>query len=379
MSTRLTRRRFIDVHVLQTVPPSNLNRDDAGAPKEASYGGVRRPRASSQAWKRATRIAFSALGINEDQLGTRTKQIADHLAGRIAARTSLNDASAARLAAAVIAPLGITASKNKEEESAYLLFYGNKQIEQLVDLVADRASDLASLDDKQLAAEFTAAQARTALMTGHPIDVALFGRMVANVPDIDVNAACQVAHAIATHGAELEFDFYTAVDDRQAADSKGAGMMGRIGFNSATFYRYGAVSLHQLEANLTDPAAAVKAASAFVSAFVRSMPTGYGNSFAHRTMPQLVAIAVRDDQPVNLVTAFEKPITAYGSTGYAAPSAAALAAEQHTIATTWGAPALWTGVTHSFTDTTAKALDEAFGQPLTFPDMLNALTAELTR
>ncbi|MFB7411468.1 type I-E CRISPR-associated protein Cas7/Cse4/CasC [Streptomyces sp. NPDC056202] len=379
MPTTATRRRFIDVHVLQTVPPSNVNRDDAGAPKEASYGGVRRPRASSQAWKRATRLAFASLGIGEDQLGTRTKQIADHLAGRIADRTGFDDASAARLAAAVIAPLGITASKNKEEESAYLLFYGNKQIEQLVDLVADRAGELTALDDKQLAAEFTADRARTALMTGHPIDVALFGRMVANVPDIDVNAACQVAHAIATHGAELEFDFYTAVDDRQAADSKGAGMMGRIGFNSATLYRYGAISLHQLETNLSDPAAAVQAATAFVSAFVRSMPTGYGNSFAHRTMPQLVALAIRDDQPINLVTAFEKPVTAYGATGYAAPSAKALATEQHTIATTWGAPALWTGVTHSFTDDTAKALDGAFGEALTFPGMLDALATELTR
>ncbi|WP_326696274.1 type I-E CRISPR-associated protein Cas7/Cse4/CasC [Streptomyces sp. NBC_01754] len=379
MSASLTRRRFVDVHVLQTVPPSNLNRDDAGAPKEATYGGVRRPRASSQAWKRATRMAFSALGVSEDQLGTRTKQIADHLAGRIAARTGLDETSAARLAAAVIAPLGITASKNKEEESAYLLFYGNKQIEQLVDLVADRAAELIDMDDKRLAAEFTAAQARTALMTGHPVDVALFGRMVANVPDINVDAACQVAHAIATHGAELEFDFYTAVDDRPTAHSKGAGMMGRIGFNSATFYRYGAVSLHQLEANLSDTDSAVKAATAFVSAFVRSMPTGYGNSFAHRTMPQLVAVTIRDDQPVNLVTAFEKPVTAYGSTGYAAPSATALAAEQNAIATTWGAPALWTGVTHSFTDTTGKALDEAFGRSLTFPAMVDALTAELTR
>lgn len=379
MSIGLTRRRFIDIHVLQTVPPSNLNRDDAGAPKEATYGGVRRPRASSQAWKRATRMAFSSLGIGEDQLGTRTKQIADHLTGRIAARTGLDETSAGRLAVAVLAPLGISASKNKEEESAYQLFYGNKQIEQLVDLVADRAAQLAALDDKKLAAEFTAAQARTALMTGHPIDVALFGRMVANLPDIDVNAACQVAHAIATHGAELEFDFYTAVDDRQGPDSKGAGMMGRIGFNSATFYRYGAVALHQLDTNLSDPAAAVKATIAFVSAFVRSMPTGYGNSFAHRTMPQLVAVTIRDDQPVNLVTAFEKPVTAYGSTGYAAPSAAALAAEQTAIATTWGAPALWTGVTHAFTDATAKALDESFGQPLTFPALLDALTAELSR
>lgn len=350
------------------MPPSNLNRDDAGAPKECTDGGVRRPRASSQAWKHATRLAFAALGIGEDQLGTRTKQIADHLAERIAVRTGLEPEPAARLATAVIAPLGIKASRNKGEETAYLLFYGHRQIEQLVDMVAARATELTALSDKKLAEEIAGDEVRTALTTGHPIDVALFGRMVANVSGIDVHAACQVAHAIATHGAELEFDYYTAVDDRQGPDSKGAGMIGRIGFNSATFHRYGAVSLHQLEANLSDPAAAVDAAVAFVSAFVRSMPTGYGNSFAHRTMPQLVALAVRDDQPVNLVTA-------YGATGYAAPSATALAAEQTTLAQQWGAPAAWTGATHAFTDTTGKALDDAFGPARAFP----ALTAELTR
>jgi CRISPR system Cascade subunit CasC len=46
-------RTVIDVHILQTVPPSNLSRDDTGSPKSASYGGARRARVSSQAWKRA--------------------------------------------------------------------------------------------------------------------------------------------------------------------------------------------------------------------------------------------------------------------------------------------------------------------------------------
>ncbi|MEV6730757.1 type I-E CRISPR-associated protein Cas7/Cse4/CasC [Streptomyces sp. NPDC051364] len=379
MTTTPTRHRFIDIHILQTVPPANLNRDDAGAPKEATYGGVRRPRASSQAWKRATRIAFASLGIPEDKLGTRTKQLADHLAQRIAARTGLDIEPAARLAAAVIAPLGIKTSTKKDDETAYLLFYGNEQIENLVNLVAGQADDLAAADDKKLAEAFDSTDIRKALMTGHPLDVALFGRMVAKIPDINVDAACQVAHAIATHGAELEWDYYTAVDDRHGRDNKGAGMIGRIGFNSATFYRYASVALHQLDTNLSDPDAAIAAVSSFVSAFTRSMPTGYGNSFGHRTMPQLLAISVRDDQPINLVTAFEKPVTAYGATGYAAPSATALAAEQTTITRQWGAPALWTGATHAFTDTTAKALDDAFGQALTFPDLLDNLTAELTR
>lgn len=49
---------FIDIYALQTVPPSNINRDDTGSPKTAMYGGVRRARVSSQAWKRAMRESF---------------------------------------------------------------------------------------------------------------------------------------------------------------------------------------------------------------------------------------------------------------------------------------------------------------------------------
>ena len=48
-------RLYIDIHAIQTLPPSNINRDDAGNPKNAIYGGVRRARVSSQSWKRAIR------------------------------------------------------------------------------------------------------------------------------------------------------------------------------------------------------------------------------------------------------------------------------------------------------------------------------------
>ena len=40
-------RLFLDIHAIQTLPPSNINRDDTGSPKTAMYGGVRRARVSS--------------------------------------------------------------------------------------------------------------------------------------------------------------------------------------------------------------------------------------------------------------------------------------------------------------------------------------------
>ena len=33
-------RLYVDFHILQTVPPSCVNRDDTGSPKTAVYGGT---------------------------------------------------------------------------------------------------------------------------------------------------------------------------------------------------------------------------------------------------------------------------------------------------------------------------------------------------
>ncbi|MEE9326478.1 MAG: type I-E CRISPR-associated protein Cas7/Cse4/CasC, partial [Cocleimonas sp.] len=40
--------RFIQLHLLTSYPPSNLNRDDMGRPKTAIMGGEARLRISSQ-------------------------------------------------------------------------------------------------------------------------------------------------------------------------------------------------------------------------------------------------------------------------------------------------------------------------------------------
>lgn len=40
------------------------------------------------------------------------------------------------------------------------------------------------------------------------------------------------------------------------------------------------------------------------------MPTGKQNTFANRTLPSMVYVTIRRDQPVNLCGAFEKPVSA---------------------------------------------------------------------
>ncbi|EDY51268.1 crispr-associated protein [Streptomyces clavuligerus] len=365
-------RAYIDVHILQTVPPANLNRDDQGNPKEAMFGGVRRSRVSSQAWKRATRMHFTER-LPREGLATRTRRVADVLARRIEQLTEVPPEGSARLARALLAPLGIKEGK-KDGDTAYLFFYGRGQLDAVVGLIEDEALELAALDDKALAKRVESFDVRGRFGSGHPLDVALFGRMVADVHALKVDAATQVAHALSTHAVELEFDYFTAVDDETKDEGPGAGMIGTIGFNSATLYRYATVGLHQLHDNLGgSDEGTVDGVRDFVGSFARSVPSGYTNSFAHRTLPSLVAVVVRSDQPVNLVSAFERPVSSVR--GISEKSASALADEHTRAVRNWGDTPSFTSVCHAYEDSadTAGKLRDAFGDPVDFPALLAGL------
>jgi CRISPR system Cascade subunit CasC len=211
------------------------------------------------------------------------------------------------------------------------------------------------------------------LGSGHPIDVALFGRMVADIPGLNVDAATQVAHALSTHAVETEFDFYTAVDDENT-DDRGAGHLGTTEFNSSTLYRFATVGLHQLVDNLGgDHAAALAAMEVFLTAFVTSMPTGHENSFAHRTLPNLVTVVIREDQPVNLVSAYERPVPPRD--GIVGESVQRLIDELARANELWGHEPLAVHSTYS----PAKNDDElaVLGAPLPFPQLVTTVTDTL--
>jgi len=156
-------------------------------------------------------------------------------------------------------------------------------------------------------------------------DIALFGRMLADKPELNLDAACQVAHAISTHRVNMEMDFFTAVDDLQRQEETGAGMMGVTGFNSATFYRYANIHWEQLVANLRgDISLARRAVEGFLRASVVAVPTGKQNSFAAQNPPSFLLAVVRDDGMCwSLANAFEKPVVARES-GLVGPSVKAL-------------------------------------------------------
>ncbi|MBB5874339.1 CRISPR system Cascade subunit CasC [Allocatelliglobosispora scoriae] len=356
MTTAQDTRTIIDIHILQTVPPSNINRDDTGSPKTAYYGGVRRARVSSQAWKRAVRLAFADL-LDDSQLGERTKRVGESLAERIAALDpSLADRKS-ELAAAVFAASGLKTEKKKADkkdaeesgdvESGYLLFLSHRQLDNLAAVAVESANNDKPLDGKVV---------RALANTEHSIDIALFGRMVADLPDINVDAACQVSHAISVHAVDNEFDYFTAVDDRKQDNNEtGAGMIGTVEFNSSTLYRYATVDVNLLQQTLGDDAATRAAVEAFVTAFVRSMPTGKQNTFAHRTLPDAVVVRVRETQSINLVGAFETPVTESQSSGRIKLAADALADHTKQVENAFGEQPVQSWVTLAGTQADALA------------------------
>ena len=353
---------YVDIHVIQSLPPSCVNRDDSGSPKSAVYGGVRRLRVSSQSWKRAARLYFNNL-LDASDVGVRTKRVAELLAAQIAEDAPDLAESAPDLVGEVfkLAKIKLSAPRKKDGplESGYLLFLSTSQIARLAELAIAAARDGKALDAKAVKKIFKEA---------HAVDIALFGRMVADNTDLNIDAACQVAHAISTHAAENEYDFFTAVDDeknRSEEEDAGAGMMGTVEFSSATMYRYATVNLDMLVENLGDGDAALRALEVFIKGFCLSMPTGKQNTFANRTVPEAVVVAVREDQPVSLAGAFEEAVPADAARGYVARSVEALARHAATIEDNYGLEPLRSFVV-ALTDSNAVA---SLGERVSFKDL----------
>ena len=324
----------IDIHALQTLPPSLINRDDTGAPKSAVYGGVPR----QQAWKRAIRKYFES-EIDAESVGDRSKRLPEKIARKVQEHEGWDAERAQKEVAELFKAAGIKtevdakrikALKDSEEtteeelvaaqypQTKYLLFLSPHQIERAAEAII--AADGEKIKKKD---------ALEILDTQHSVDMALFGRMVADDAAYNVDAAVQVAHALGIHASAPEFDYFTAVDDlAEEGEETGAGMIGTVQMMSSTLYRYATVNLDGLTRNLDSAENAKQAAVNFVDAFIKSMPTGKINTFANQTMPELIYIAVRDTRPVSLVTAFEEPVEPTTGQSLRVAGAEALAKEE---------------------------------------------------
>ena len=311
-------RVYIDFHVLQTVPPSCVNRDDTGSPKTAVYGGTTRARISSQAWKHAMRLMFEEI-FPRKQLGVRTKRIVGMVADALRSldpsldtQSLIPDEKAVEMATKALTAAGLTIKDAKKGTDA-LFFMSYAQARALAQAALSHPEKLKGKSDTELTA---------ALRDAPSVDMVLFGRMVAADPSLNYDAAAQVAHCISTHTVHNEYDYFTAMDDLSPEDTAGAAHLDTTEYNSSTLYRYATVNVVELFRHLRDDTPAV--VRGFAEAFIRAMPTGKQNSFANRTLPSDVYVAIRRDQPVNFAPAFEKAVRVDREGGYVSGSEAAL-------------------------------------------------------
>lgn len=298
---------IIELHAIQSFAPSNLNRDDTGNPKEALFGGVRRARISSQSAKRAMRVSDVFAGAIDVPTGTRTKKLVTHLSGLLSQGDDdvlWYEKQAAEIASKLYAKLD---SKSKTNETSVLLYLSDSEIDEIAQFLTaawenDESPDITAFN-KQFIKNF-------ANRSSAP-DIALFGRMLAEKPELNIDAACQVAHAISTHEVNTaEFDYFTALDDWQPEDIAGAEMLGLVAYNSATYYRCARIDWQQLVKNLGgDEDLARQTVGAFMQAFAVVVPSAMQNSFINKHKPDFLLAAARpDNDGQSLANAFEKPV-----------------------------------------------------------------------
>lgn len=348
-------KTIVEIHALQNFAPSNLNRDDTGAPKDALFGGTRRARVSSQCSKRSVRQYFASLVeqniLGSDDVAIRTKRVLDALTQSLVKMGRPEDEVGNKVKQALAA---VELSIKDDGKTEYLLFLGQREILDIAKIINEKWDSITAVTNpvpaegkkpgkaKKQAAQSADPELKKALEKvfngGKALDVALFGRMLADMPETNQYASCQVAHALSTHAIEREFDFFTAVDDLKPEDTAGADMMGTVEFNSACFYRYAVVDWEKLVSNLQgDADLPAKGLRAFLEGFVVAEPTGKQNTFAAHNAPEFVAVTVRRNAaPRNLANAFETAIRVKRDESLTQKSAEALARKAKLLQSAYG-------------------------------------------
>lgn len=339
--------KLIELHILQSFPVSCLNRDDLGAPKSATFGGVTRARISSQCLKRAIRLHAKIL-CPELFAGERSKLIVRPIA-EAAMKHGASLEKAHELSKKFCDELATFDEKAFKDKGVlkvktlmFLSPYERDEIGKEVARILGESKDAKVLDKKikSAAAKVQEAKLKDAA------DIALFGRMVATDHSLTVEGAAMFSHALSTHRADNDIDFYTAVDDLQAEDPTieeedraGSGMMGTLEFTSGVYYRYAALNLGMLwDRNHLEVLSVEdrrRVVDAFIRASILAVPRARKNSMNAHTLPGFVLGLVKEKaQPLQLINAFEKPVNS--KNGLIDASVAALKEHHEQSKKTWG-------------------------------------------
>lgn len=323
---------FIQLHILASYPPSNLNRDDLGTPKTAMMGGVRRLRVSSQSLKRAWRESAHFKEAFADHLGIRTKEMGWQVylalrAGRTLAdilaekdtepvNPEIDDKKAVAWAQAIGGRFGKLKVLKKEQNAEKSNVEKQKKeslcVEQMVHFSPE---EIAAIDDliakiSKEEKEPTEEELELLREQNSAVDIAMFGRMLAAYPSFNQEAAVQVAHAITVHKVAVEDDYFTAVDDlNRGVEDVGAGHVGQAEFAAGLFYAYVCINRDLLVENLNgNVALADSAIRALVETAAKVGPKGKQNSFASRAYASYLLAERGGQQPRSLAVAFLKPV-----------------------------------------------------------------------
>lgn len=299
--------QFIQLHLLTSYPPSNLNRDDLGRPKTAVLGGARRLRISSQSLKRAWRTSDLFQQALAGHVGTRTKAMGTEVFKALKAG-GVPDKAARAAATRISGVFGKpkTARKGEEDTGARI------EIEQLAHFSPEERAAIDALVETLVAEkrEPTDEELKLLKKDHSAVDIALFGRMLADAPDYNVEAAAQVAHAVTVHATEVEDDYFSAVDDLNTGEGdRGAGHIGEAEFAAGLFYLYLCIDRDLLAENLGgDEELTRKALHSLVEAAAKVPPSGKQASFASRAYASYVLAEKGRQQPRSLCVAFLKPV-----------------------------------------------------------------------
>lgn len=315
---------FVQLHLLTSYPPANLNRDDLGRPKTAMMGGALRLRVSSQSLKRAWRTSEVFESALAGHVGTRTKEVGARVKAALIEK-GVTDKKASEYATKIAEVFGKVKSDGSVEIEQLAHFSPEEltSIDELVDAIAARGGPPEAEELKLLKKDHTAA------------DIALFGRMLASQTAFNVEAAAQVAHAISIHKVAVEDDFFTAVDDLNTGEENmGAGHMGETEFAAGLFYLYICLDRDLLTKNLSgDTALVEKTIAALVESAATISPSGKQNSFASRARASYILCETGSQQPRSLSVSFLSP--------------------------TWGDDILDQGIRKL--ETTVEKMDDAYG------------------
>ncbi len=289
----------VEFHILQSFPVTCLNRDDVGAPKTAVVGGVTRARVSSQCWKRQVRLSLHYFGI---KLAHRTKHVDDLIMKAMIANGGTEDK--VRSCAEAIA---LSVSKDT------LLFITDSEAVRL----AEYAKDIGFDKDKVKELEVEKLLKGVGNKAADGLDIALFGRMVAQAASLDIEAATSFSHAISTHKVTNEVEFFTALDDCQRPDEQGSSHMGSLEFNSATYYRYVSLDIGQLYDTLGNEDAISTAVDAFIKSLYVAVPSARQTTQSGASSWDFAKVLVRTGQRLQL--SFETPVKSHEG-GFLKPS-----------------------------------------------------------